>query len=66
MTPAGLRGVENDALAIYFLDIVLANTFVTRWCMGYCVETIEGSARGRAHTPGCSQTASNPVTAGAF
>jgi hypothetical protein len=43
MTPAGLRGVVNDALAIYFLDTALANAFVARWCLGYRVETIEGS-----------------------
>ena len=26
--PAGLRGVVNDAIAIYFLDPALANAFV--------------------------------------
>jgi hypothetical protein len=32
MTPAGLRGVVNDAVAIYFLDAALAAAFVSRWC----------------------------------
>jgi hypothetical protein len=27
MTPAGLRGVVNDAVAIYFLDAMLAAAF---------------------------------------
>jgi hypothetical protein len=28
MTPAGLRGVVNDALTIYFADAALASAFV--------------------------------------
>jgi hypothetical protein len=51
VTPAGLRGVVNDALAIYFLDTALANAFVTRWCLGYRVETVEGSFRLRGDAP---------------
>jgi hypothetical protein len=51
MTPAALRGVVNDALAIYFLDTALANAFVARWCLGYRVETIEGSFRLRDEEP---------------
>jgi hypothetical protein len=31
MTPAGLRGVVNDAVAIYFVDAALAAAFVSRW-----------------------------------
>ena len=46
-----LRGVVNDALAIYFLDTALANAFVARWCMGYRAETIEGSFRLRDDEP---------------
>jgi hypothetical protein len=30
-TPAGMRGVVNDALGIYFLDVTLASAFVARW-----------------------------------
>jgi hypothetical protein len=51
VTPAGLRGVVNDALAIYFLDTALANAFVARWCLGFRVETIEGSYRLREDAP---------------
>jgi hypothetical protein len=47
MAPAGIRGVVNDALAIYFLDAALANAFVARWCIGYRAETVEGSYRLR-------------------
>ncbi len=32
MTPAGLRGVVNDAVAIYFADATIAAAFVARWC----------------------------------
>jgi hypothetical protein len=31
MTPEGLRGVVNDAVAVYFLDAALASAFVARW-----------------------------------
>jgi hypothetical protein len=51
MTPSGLRGVVNDALAIYFLDATLASAFVARWCLGYRAETIEGSFRVRDDEP---------------
>ena len=51
MTPAGIRGVVNDALAIYFADPALASAFVTRWCIGYRVETIEGAFRVREDAP---------------
>ena len=47
MTPAGLRGVVNDALAIYFFDTAVANAFVARGCLGYRAETYEGSFRLR-------------------
>jgi hypothetical protein len=33
-TPAGLRGVVNDAVAFYFTDVRLAGAFVARWCAG--------------------------------
>jgi hypothetical protein len=42
MTPAGLRGVMNDAVAIYFLDATLAAAFVSRWCVGSRVEVRRG------------------------
>jgi hypothetical protein len=42
MTPSGMRGVLNDALSIYFLDVTLASAFVAQWCAGYKVETADG------------------------
>jgi len=38
MAPSGMSGVENDALAIYFLDPALARAFVNRWCIGCRIE----------------------------
>jgi len=51
MTPAGLRGVVNDAVAIYFLDAVAAAAFVSRWCAGSNVEISEGAFRVREDQP---------------
>jgi hypothetical protein len=53
MTPAGMRGVINDAIAIYFLDATLASAFVARWCAGYKIkiETTEGVFRVREDAP---------------
>ncbi len=51
MTPSGMRGVVNDALAVYFLDATLAGAFVARWCAGYRVETSEGAFRIRDDAP---------------
>jgi hypothetical protein len=39
MTRAGVRGVLNDAVSIYFLDATLATAFVARWCAGSRAET---------------------------
>jgi hypothetical protein len=47
MTPSGLRGVVNDAVAVYFSDTALASAFVSRWCAGQKPETIEGAFRFR-------------------
>jgi hypothetical protein len=51
MTPAGLRGVRNDAVAIYFLDATLAVAFISRWCARSKVEIAEGVFRVRADRP---------------
>ena len=51
MTPAGRRGVVNDAVALYFLDATLAATFVMRWCAGLSVEISEGAFRVREDRP---------------
>ena len=42
MTPSGLRGVVNDAVALYFLDPALAAAFVARWGAGSKVEAVDG------------------------
>jgi hypothetical protein len=51
MTPSGLRGVVNDAVAVYFLDPALAGGFVARWCAANKVETAEGAFRVRDDAP---------------
>lgn len=51
ITPAGLRGVVNDALAIHFLDAGLAAAFVSRWCTGSRVAISDGAFRMRADRP---------------
>ena len=51
MVPAGIRGVVNDALAIYFLDATLASAFVARWCAASRVEVAEGAFRVREDAP---------------
>ena len=35
MTPAGIGGVVNDALAFYFADATSARAFIARFCCGY-------------------------------
>ena len=51
MTPSGVRGVLNDAVSIYFPDAALASAFVTRWCIGYKVESADGAFRVREDEP---------------
>jgi hypothetical protein len=51
MTPSGLRGVVNDAVAVYFCDAALASGFVARWCQSGKVETVEGVFRIRDDAP---------------
>ena len=41
--PAGLAGVVNDAIALYFSEPAFAHAFVARFCCGYRVETIKGA-----------------------
>jgi hypothetical protein len=33
VTPAGTRGIANDALAVYMSNPVCALSFVSRWCL---------------------------------
>jgi len=51
ITPSGLRGVVNDAIAVYFCDAALAGAFVARWCRGATAETIEGAFQVRQNMP---------------
>jgi hypothetical protein len=51
MTPSGLKGVVNDAIAVYFRDAMLAGAFVVRWCRGSKVETVEGAFVVRDDAP---------------
>jgi hypothetical protein len=46
ITPSGIRGVVNDALAVYFADVTLASAFVARWC-AQRVEIVDGVYRSR-------------------
>ena len=49
--PSSTRGVVNDALAIYFADVALANAFVARWCASQKVEIVDGVYRVREDEP---------------
>jgi hypothetical protein len=51
LTPAGTRGVLNDAISVYFADATLANAFVARWCVGPKVETGGGVFQVREDEP---------------
>src|SRR3954454_223721 len=43
ITPAGLRGVVNHAIAIYFPDATLAAAFAARWCRQRLPEVADGA-----------------------
>ena len=45
MTPSGLRGVVNDAVAIYFFDPMIAAGFVARWCAPAKIDVADGALR---------------------
>ena len=51
MTPTGLRGVVNHAVAIYFRDPTIAGAFVARWCAFEKVEIAAGAFRVRVDAP---------------
>ena len=51
ITPSGLRGVVNDAVAFYFCDAALASGFVARWCQIGTIETVEGAFQIRDDSP---------------
>src|SRR5215203_1476243 len=51
ITPAGLRGVINDAIAVYFGDPLQAGAFVARWCRLGRPETVDGALTVRDDAP---------------
>jgi hypothetical protein len=51
MTPSGLRGVPNDAVAVYVCDATLAGAFVARWCRANRAESVDGSFQIRDAAP---------------
>ena len=51
IAPSGVRGVVNDAIAIYFLDVRLAAAFVARWCAGGAAEIVDGLFSVRQDQP---------------
>jgi len=64
MTPSGLRGVLNDAVAVYFREATLAGAFVARWCRGDRVETVDGAFQIRDDTPSARRAAALHRTPG--
>ena len=51
ITPAGMRGVVNDAIAVYFHDATLASAFAARWCAPVGLGVSEGFLRIRDDEP---------------
>ena len=51
MTPSGMRGVANDAIAVYLADATIASAFVARWCAGHKAQSTDGLFRIREDEP---------------
>ena len=51
ITPSGLRGFVNDAIAVYFCDAALAGAFVARWCRHTTAEAVAGAFEVRQEGP---------------
>ena len=51
MTPAGIRGIVNDAIAVYFRDPAIAGAFVARWCESGKAEVVDGVLQVRDDAP---------------
>lgn len=45
MTSSGVRGIVNDAVAIYFADATIAAGFVARWYAGHKAKATDGLFR---------------------
>jgi hypothetical protein len=65
ITPSGLRGIVNDAVAVYFCDAALAGAFVARWCRAAAAETVEGAFQVRQDAPLARRTTPLHRTPGA-
>jgi hypothetical protein len=37
ITPAGMRGIVNDAIAVYFRDATMDAAFAARWCVRWAL-----------------------------
>ena len=57
ITPSGLRGVRNDAIAVHLRDPALASAFVARWCRGWQPDAVAGAFQIRENAPAVRQTA---------
>src|ERR1041385_5531935 len=62
MTPAGLRGVVNDAVAIYFLDPASAAGFLVRYVQGRDRQRRIPHRGGRAEEAGAAEGPQDAVT----
>jgi hypothetical protein len=51
MTPSGIWGVVNDAVAIHFADVMIASAFVARRCQAQRVEIVDSLYRVREGDP---------------
>ena len=57
ITPSGVRGVVNDAIAIYFDDAALAGGFVARWCRVGRAASVDGALQIREDAPALRRAA---------
>jgi hypothetical protein len=51
ITPAGMRGIINDGIAVYFRDAMLAASFAARWCVPVGAGVTDGFLRIRDDEP---------------
>jgi hypothetical protein len=51
LTPTGLRGIINDAIAVYFREPALAAAFAARWCAPVAAGTADGFLHVRNDEP---------------
>lgn len=51
ITPTGMRGLVNDAIAVHFKDATLAGAFAARWCAPVASTSTEGFLCIRSDEP---------------